>query len=110
MADIYNATGQLGPIDEGIDATQYEVLKNLIQSKVSEPALWNEYIAAYVEIARTLNMTVTEFTELVRSQGDDYQQDAYLAAYMNQNRVANARIGIALDLYTPIHIQREIQA
>ena len=110
MAEIFNARGQMGQLDQSIEATQYDVLKNLVQSKVSDPLLWDEYTAAYAEIARTLNMTVTQFVELLRAQGDDYQQDAYLAAYLNQNRVANARIGIALDLSTPTFVRREIQA
>jgi len=110
MAQIFNSQGQLGPIDTSIEATQYDVLKNLIESKVSDPALWPEYIAAYVMIAQNLNLTVGAFVDLLRAQGSDYDQDAYLAAYMNQNRVANARIGIALDLSTPDYIRREIRA
>ena len=110
MAEIFNARGQMGQLDQSVEATQYDVLKNLIQSKVSDPLLWDEYIAAYTEVARTLNLTVTQFVELLRAQGNDYQQDAYLAAYLNQNRVANARIGIALDLNTPVFVRREIQA
>ena len=100
----------MGQLDQSIEATQYDVLKNLIQSKVSDPLLWDEYAAAYIEIARTLNLSVTQFVELLRAQGSSYEQDAYLAAYLNQNRVANARIGIALDLSTPLYIRREIQA
>jgi hypothetical protein len=110
MAQIFNSSGQTGALDISIESTQYDVLKNLVQSKVSDPALWPEYIAAYTMIAQNLNISVGEFAELLRSQGSDYQQDAYLAAYMNQYRVANARIGIALDLSTPVHVLREIRA
>lgn len=108
--EIFNDQGSLGPTDISIDANQYDLLKNIVQSKVEDPAIVDEYIGAYALIARNLNITITEFVELLRSQGSDYDQDIFLAAYLNQSRVSNAKIGVKLNLNTPEHVRREIRA
>ena len=110
MAEIFNNRGELSQLDVAIEANQYDILKNLVQSKVEDPALIDEYVGAYALIANNLNITITQFVELLRSQGTAAEQDIFLAAYMNQTRVANAKIGVLLNLNTPEHIRREIRA
>lgn len=110
MNEYYNSQGQLGILDQGISPNDYDVLKSVVQPRVDDPELLNEYIGAYVMIARNLNLTVAQFADLLREQGSDYNQDVFLAGYLNQNRVSNAKIGVALSLDTPLHIRREIRA
>ena len=66
--------------------------------------------SAFALIAQTLDLTTAQFAELLRQQGDSYEQDAFLAGYLNDNRVRNAKLGIALNLDTPDYIYREIKA
>jgi hypothetical protein len=100
----------MGPIDVSIEATQYDNLKSLVQTRVSDPELQKEYIAAFALVAKSLNLTVAQFADLMRQQGDSYEQDVWLAAYLNENRVSNAKLGVTLNLNTPISVLREIRA
>lgn len=110
MSEIFNNRGQLGPIDVSIEATQYDMLKNLVQQRVEDPVLIEEYIAAFIQVAKNLNVTISEFVELLTKQGTQTEQDIFLAGYLNQTRVANAKIGVTLNLNTPLHVRREIRA
>lgn len=97
-------------IEIGLDANSYDLLKNLVQSRVEDPELINEYVGAYAQVANNLNMSISSFVELLKSQGSTAEQDIFLAGYLNQTRVANAKIGVMLNLNTPQHILREIRA
>lgn len=110
MSEIFNRKGQLDQIDISIDANQFDILKNFVQQRVEDTALIDEYIGAFALIARNLNVTVAEFVNLLKSQGSTAEQDIFLAGYLNQTRVANAKIGVMLNLNTPQHILREIRA
>jgi hypothetical protein len=106
MSDILN--NQV--VDNGIDPLAYEELKCIVASRVEDPVLLNEYIGAYAMVAQSLNMTIPLFVDLLRNLGGEFEQDAFLAGYLNQNRVANAKIGVLLELNTPFHVRREIKA
>lgn len=110
MSTYFNSQGQTGPIDVAIEATQYDSLKSLVQDRVSDPELQKEYIAAFALVAKSLNLTAGQFADLIRRQGDSYEQDVWLAGYLNQNRVSNAKLGVALSLDTPLSVLREIRA
>lgn len=97
-------------IETGIDANSYDILRNLVQSRVEDPVLLDEFIGAYAQVAINLNMSIPSFVELLKSQGSTADQDIFLAAYLNQTRVANAKIGVTLNLNTPLHVRREIRA
>jgi hypothetical protein len=92
-----------------IEATQYDALKNIVEARVSDPALQQEYIAAFAVIAQNLGLTTGQFAQVLREQGDSYEQDVFLAGYLNDSRVRNAKIGVALNLDTPEYIYREIR-
>jgi hypothetical protein len=108
MEKIQNFTENL--IDRGLDANSYDILKNLVESRVEEPELVDEYVGAYALVATNLNMSIASFAEFLRQQGSTAEQDIFLAGYLNQSRVANAKIGVGLNLNTPQHILREIRA
>lgn len=109
MSLVYNKSGQIGLTDDpALEATQYDILRSTVQARVSDPAMVDEYVAAYAQVAANLSMSIMEFVEMLNAQGTDYQQDIFMAAYLNDIRVANARIGVALDLGTPPWIKREI--
>lgn len=97
-------------IETGLDANSYDILRNLVQNRVEDPELINEYVGAYAQVAINLNMSIPSFVELLRNQGSTAEQDIFLAGYLNQTRVANAKIGVILNLNTPQHILREIRA
>lgn len=97
-------------IDTGLDANSYDLLRNLVQNRVEDPALVDEYVGAYAQVAVNLNMSIASFVELLKNQGSTAEQDIFLAGYLNQTRVANAKIGVMLNLNTPQHILREIRA
>jgi hypothetical protein len=107
---VINSRGQMGYLDVAIEATQFDALKSIVESRVTDPELQKEYIYAFAVVAQNLNLTAGQFAEVLRQQGDSYDQDAFLAGYLNDNRVRNAKIGIALNLDTPDHILREIRA
>jgi len=106
MSDILN--NQV--TDNGIDPLAYEELKFIVSSRVEDPILLNEYIGAYAMVAQSLNLTIPQFVDLLRNLGGEFEQDAFLAGYLNQNRVANAKIGVLLELNTPFYVRREIKA
>lgn len=108
--EYFNSKGQLGPLTESIDANQYDALKSLVSKKVSDPALVEEYMGAYVMVAKQLNMSITEFCDVLKKQGSDYDQDVFLAGYLNRSRVANAKLGVLLTITAPPAILREIRA
>lgn len=110
MSTYFNSQGQTGPIDVAIESTQFDALKSLVQTRVSDPELQKEYIAAFAIVAKSLNLTAGQFADLMRQQGDSYEQDVWLAGYLNQNRVSNSKLGVALNLNTPFSVQREIRA
>lgn len=110
MAEFFNTQSTLGPISRSLDANQYELLRAQVSQRVTDPALVDEYLGAYVQVARELNMSITEFVELLNNQGSDYDQDVFLAGYLNRNRVANARLGVLITLTAPASIAREIRA
>jgi hypothetical protein len=97
-------------IQPGLDANSYDLLKNLVQGRLEDPVLVDEYVGAYAQVANNLNMSIPAFVELLKNQGSAADQDIFLAAYLNQTRVANAKIGVTLNLNTPVHILREIRA
>jgi hypothetical protein len=108
MAQTINIQDQI--IDLGLDPNGYDLLKNLVQSKVEDAELVNEYIGAYAQVAVNLNMSIPAFVEFLQQQGTTAEQDIFLAGYLNQTRVANSKIGVLLNLNTPTHILREIRA
>jgi hypothetical protein len=93
-----------------IEATEYDILKNIVESKISDPLLISEYLDAYVAVAQSVGLSLTQFSEILQSQGSNVNLDSTLIAYLNQGRVANARLGLSLSYSILPYIQREIQA
>lgn len=108
MEQLFDTQNQY--IEIGLDANSYEILKNLVQERLEDKVLIDEYVGAYAQVANNLNMTINDFVALLRTQGSLVEQDIFLAGYLNQTRVANAKIGVILNLNTPQHILREIRA
>lgn len=93
-----------------ISADDYDIVFGFASNRVSDPALINELVGAYIEIAKQLNISPAEFVIKVKNQGSDFAQDVYLTYYMNSIRVKNAMFGV-MAVQMPVEsIAREIRA
>lgn len=110
MAQQLNSKADVEQLPRGISPADYDFLRSIVEPRVQDPELVNEYVGAYIQVAAQLNLRPSAFAQLLQEQGSDLNQDLFLAGFLNQNRVANARLGVALDLSTPEHIRREIRA
>ncbi len=92
-----------------MNSNTYDYVQAFVKSRTNNPVIINELITAYTLIANNLGININQFLQLVESQGTTYEQDLYLANYLNTVRVKNSLLGVVRNVGTPLYIQREIQ-
>jgi len=95
-------------IDTSIERTNFDYSRAFAESQSSNPTVISELIQAYNLIAQNLGISVFQFIQNIKSQGNDQQQAIYLATNLNSVRAKNALIGVAPIKSTPPFISREI--
>ena len=94
----------------GVDSASYDYVRAFAATRSKDPAIIDEMVSAYIDIADVLEISPVEFIQQIKSYGTKAEQDIFLAGYLNQVRVKNALIGISLGFTAPFHVQREIRA
>ena len=106
-----NNSGGIGlNTDVGVAPAEYDILTSFIKTKIEDIALLQDYVGAYLQVAQALNLHPSEFVKLLEQQGSDLAQDIFITGYLNELRYKNSKLGINLNLLTPVQILREIRA
>jgi len=91
------------------NANVYDYIRAFALARASDPVIVDALVETYTMIAQGLGISPIQFVQRVQAQGNTFDQDLYLATYMNTVRAKNALIGVAGGRGTPYFVAREIQ-
>jgi len=102
--------GNPGPITQGVDANQFDVIRTFATTRTSDPALADKLAVTYITIAKARGIAPSEFITELKAAGSNREQDALIAAYLNTARSQTSILGVSGLQEPPFYVAREIKA